>query len=463
MKIIKIILISLVLLNILFGQNHPVEGYVLLENGNNPDNIKVTFNPTGGGGYFSYTNSSGYFYLSVPQGEYRGYIQKDGYYPEYLYNISIYAPTNLDTIILIEHRKVNPFIQPNDSTLAWYGSGDVDGDNDIDLDDYNLMASIQNDMSDLDGDGISSTAQDKQILSNYINGIIGYLPGQWNKLPTREERINWLDKMLAIDLTDTITYRSFDDYPNNFFVCGDFSAQTYINFHGYKFENQDEMDSVSTKYIVDQNGRFNIPLYYHAINAHANNAVLVGENPLDLYDWAFPDQQNNDPINDLFFIGDNFNPPPNSNMGIAKLHDAFKSNNSGLWSFRVYSLITFCSDSTGVFSIYFLNSKLLLSRSTVRVEDEKNLSFPYGINLEQNFPNPFNPNTIIRYILPKDENITIKIYDIKGKELETILNKRQFAGEHNVNWNGSNYPSGVYFYQLTTPSFSKTKKMIYLK
>jgi hypothetical protein len=92
-------------------------------------------------------------------------------------------------------------------------------------------------------------------------------------------------------------------------------------------------------------------------------------------------------------------------------------------------------------------------------EDKSSMQFA----LDQNYPNPFNPSTTISYTLLKDENVTLKVYNIKGKELETIINYKQNAGKYSVNWNRPNYPSGTYFYKLTTPSFTKTRKMVLLK
>ena len=83
--------------------------------------------------------------------------------------------------------------------------------------------------------------------------------------------------------------------------------------------------------------------------------------------------------------------------------------------------------------------------------------------LEQNYPNPFNPNTTINYSIPKRYFVTIKIYDILGREIQTLVNEEEPAGYYKVNFNASKYSSGVYFYQLKTRDFISTKKMILLK
>jgi hypothetical protein len=86
--------------------------------------------------------------------------------------------------------------------------------------------------------------------------------------------------------------------------------------------------------------------------------------------------------------------------------------------------------------------------------------------LFQNYPNPFNPSTIIRYKINKSTNVIIKIYDILGKEVSTLVNEYQKAGDYKVHFPGSNalqLPAGVYFYRLKTDDYSQVKKMILLK
>jgi hypothetical protein len=90
---------------------------------------------------------------------------------------------------------------------------------------------------------------------------------------------------------------------------------------------------------------------------------------------------------------------------------------------------------------------------------------PEHSSLSQNYPNPFNPNTYIKYQITNNlpRQVTLKIFDILGKEIATLVNEKQSPGTYEVNWNGSAYPSGVYFYKLVTGDFTETKKMILLK
>jgi photosystem II stability/assembly factor-like uncharacterized protein len=93
---------------------------------------------------------------------------------------------------------------------------------------------------------------------------------------------------------------------------------------------------------------------------------------------------------------------------------------------------------------------------------------PEEFNFFQNYPNPFNPNTNIRYTLPKNSFVSLKVYDILGKEVATLVNEQLNPGTYEVVFDGTNYPSGVYFNQLIVSSkqlvvYKETKKMILTK
>ena len=88
---------------------------------------------------------------------------------------------------------------------------------------------------------------------------------------------------------------------------------------------------------------------------------------------------------------------------------------------------------------------------------------PKDFSLLQNYPNPFNPSTSIRYEIPKNGFVKLVVYDILGKEIETLVNEKQSAGTYEVKFEGKSLTSGVYFYRLTTDGFSDTKRMILLK
>jgi hypothetical protein len=88
---------------------------------------------------------------------------------------------------------------------------------------------------------------------------------------------------------------------------------------------------------------------------------------------------------------------------------------------------------------------------------------PAKFELGQNYPNPWNPTTTIRYQIPINIFVSIKIYDALGKEVTTIVNEYKPAGSYDVMMNGKNLSSGIYYYQMKAGSFVKTKKFILIK
>ncbi len=90
-------------------------------------------------------------------------------------------------------------------------------------------------------------------------------------------------------------------------------------------------------------------------------------------------------------------------------------------------------------------------------------SVPSEFKLSQNFPNPFNPSTTISYSIPNKSNVVLKIYDILGNEVATLVNGVQNAGGHSVNFNAENLSSGTYIYRLSTENHIAARKLILLK
>jgi hypothetical protein len=141
-------------------------------------------------------------------------------------------------------------------------------------------------------------------------------------------------------------------------------------------------------------------------------------------------------LTDIFFI--------NENIGWAVGDGIFKTTNGG-----------------GIMSVKDKNG---------------NGTLPKQITLYQNYPNPFNPSTIISWQLTSNSHVTLKIYDILGREIATLVNKDLNIGSHSINWEASKMASGVYFYRLSVQSIngqkngsfigiatSETKKMILIR
>lgn len=101
--------------------------------------------------------------------------------------------------------------------------------------------------------------------------------------------------------------------------------------------------------------------------------------------------------------------------------------------------------------------------TAVSVDDQLTGFVPGEYKLNQNYPNPFNPSTVIEYSIPVKSNVTLKIYDILGREVANLVNGEIAAGNHSIEFDASKLASGTYFYQLKAGSFTQTNKMILLK
>jgi len=99
--------------------------------------------------------------------------------------------------------------------------------------------------------------------------------------------------------------------------------------------------------------------------------------------------------------------------------------------------------------------------STTGVDDENQIPTEYA--LRQNYPNPFNPTSTIRYSLPQRGHVQLKVYDILGKQVATLVNEDKPVGHHRVEFDASDLTSGVYYYRLRCNGFVETKKLVLLR
>jgi hypothetical protein len=104
----------------------------------------------------------------------------------------------------------------------------------------------------------------------------------------------------------------------------------------------------------------------------------------------------------------------------------------------------------------------IIDYSTIGIQ-QIGSEIPSTFELKQNYPNPFNPSTKIGFKIPKSWFVSLKIYDITGKEVQALLEQSLNAGEYSVDWNAGNLPSGIYIYSMQAGSFTQSRKMILVK
>ncbi|HMQ69582.1 MAG TPA: T9SS type A sorting domain-containing protein [Ignavibacteria bacterium] len=107
------------------------------------------------------------------------------------------------------------------------------------------------------------------------------------------------------------------------------------------------------------------------------------------------------------------------------------------------------------------SSKRIIVKLATGIESNNSLVNSYS--LDQNFPNPFNPVTKIKYEIAEPGFVTLKVYNSFGKEVASLVNSKQNSGDHEVNFSGSELASGIYFYSITSGNFTQTRSMILLK
>jgi hypothetical protein len=116
-------------------------------------------------------------------------------------------------------------------------------------------------------------------------------------------------------------------------------------------------------------------------------------------------------------------------------------------------------------SSYSAGSGFIYQSATIytAVEQVESAHIPKEFRLDQNYPNPFNPSTTIQFALPKECEVILKIFDLLGREVATVVDEKMQAGEYKLRFEAEGLPSGIYFYIIQTERFRKVKKFTLLK
>jgi uncharacterized protein (TIGR02145 family) len=118
---------------------------------------------------------------------------------------------------------------------------------------------------------------------------------------------------------------------------------------------------------------------------------------------------------------------------------------------------------TDEYKVFGLSVRCLYDYTVTANQVDNKKELPLEYSLSQNYPNPFNPSSLISFAIPKSSNVSLKVYDLLGKEITTLVDKELSAGYHEVSFDGSSLSSGIYLYTIQAADFIQTKKMILLK
>jgi len=344
---------------------------------------------------------------------------------------------------------------------------------------------------------LSDTWQKIQFVNNDSGFVLG---GNGNILKTLNGGVNWIN--LGIQ-NESLFGLNFLDF-NTGFVAGFKIFKTTNNCISWELENSINSRLFDIRFIKPNTG-------YTA----GENGIILKSTDSGL-NWVFQNSGTNQDINSIYFLdkdsgficggnfcgfisktsngGSNWFKVFNDSIRCPNLKSIYFVNTNTGYCVGSYSLMSnnvnylikttnngynwFLLDVgsyNGLNSIYFLNDSLgYVCGINGTIFKTTNGGDPIGLrrittdcvyefNLLQNFPNPFNTETTIKYNLPKNSHVNLIIYDVLGRKVLDLVNENQLAGYYDVKWNGLNFGSGIYFYKLITNIFSKTKKMILLK
>jgi len=143
---------------------------------------------------------------------------------------------------------------------------------------------------------------------------------------------------------------------------------------------------------------------------------------------------------------------------------SYQVSTEGIGNRTVYlRLVTSATEGCSFSLANLLDNQNIIAKRAINQISFKSAAVIKDYALAQNYPNPFNPATIITYQLPKSGSVTLKIYDMLGKEVKTLVNEQKEMGRYTVQFDASSLASGMYVYQLRANDYTSTKKMLLLK
>jgi photosystem II stability/assembly factor-like uncharacterized protein len=289
----------------------------------------------------------------------------------------------------------------------------------------------------------------------FINNNTGWVVGDYAIRKTTNGGLNWFnqwhyDNILSHDLQSVMFSNSLTGL-----VVGCCEIKKTTD-GGASWIDVDTINQLNSIYTIDVNQSWAVGAYgkiYKTTNSGNNWYAKTSNITKTFYSVYFLDN------NIGWIAGGTFN----DSDGVI-----LKTTNSGNnWSNQIGPL------NKTIRSLFFINGntgwavgeygKILKTINGGVGINQISSEIPSSYSLKQNYPNPFNPSTNVRYQIPNNSFVKLIVFDALGREMETLVNEKQSAGTYEATFNSSQYPSGIYFYRLTTEGFSETKKMILIK
>ena len=291
---------------------------------------------------------------------------------------------------------------------------------------------------------------------DFVNPEVGYVAGQHGKIiKTTNGGNTW--SLLSTGINNQIDQIDFKDENNGLVACG---KLLHTSDGGNSWEiktiipNNIKSASIISDniwYAVGQygailktnNGGTPVELFSFTATKNVNEIIL---------NWSTATETNNSGFEILRFT-------QNVNDGWNRI--GFVTGNGTTTETQHYSF----TDNDVKPGKYQYKLKQIDYDGTIEYSQIVEVEIPFvnEFSLSQNYPNPFNPTTSLQYAIGSRQFVTLKVYDLLGREITTLVNEEKPAGEYEVEFNGANLPSGIYFYQIKAGEFVETRKMVLLK
>lgn len=302
----------------------------------------------------------------------------------------------------------------------------------------------------------TSSSQLYFIANHFVNSMTGYVVGD-RIIKTTNGGETWMNQ--SFPLTTTKDYRSVT-FINE--ITGWSVGQHNTNgivIHttngGINWFQQSLIDSLNLEYIKF----FDL-----------NTGIIIGNgsssfNPTKIYktingglNWVLQSSIDSSMVYSAFFI--------NLNTGWVASNKIYRTSNGGVnWNYQTSVASTYGLFFMNNYTGWCTNGSIVYKTTNGGSVFVHNISteIPYSYSISQNYPNPFNPSTNIKFDVVKLSDVKIVVYDVQGREVQTLVNESLKPGTYETTFDGSMLNSGVYFYKILTGEFSETRRMLLIK